>query len=158
MIAHHLLFLLKPKRKPDFVIGNPDNPYLLRWWLIPRNRWLNVYLHRIRRSDDDRAKHDHPWLSVSLMLAGEIIEHFDWHRHALTRHIRAGHLTWRSPWFAHRLEVRPGHWGCWTLFITGPIMRKWGFHCPETSPAGGWRYWKDFTAPADRGQIGKGCD
>lgn len=24
-------------RTPDFVIGSDDNPYLLRWWIIPRN-------------------------------------------------------------------------------------------------------------------------
>lgn len=29
---------MKPwRRKPDFIIGPEDNPYLLRWWLLPRN-------------------------------------------------------------------------------------------------------------------------
>jgi hypothetical protein len=49
------------KRRPDFIIGGADNPYLLRWWIIPRNRWCNVYLHKILRDDDPRALHDHPW-------------------------------------------------------------------------------------------------
>ncbi len=43
-------------RKPDFIIGGPENPYLLRWYLIPQNRFFNVYLHKILRSDDDRAR------------------------------------------------------------------------------------------------------
>lgn len=43
---------------------------------------------------------------------------------------------------------------CWTLFITGPRCRHWGFHCPER----GWVHWKLFTAADDPGDIGKGCD
>ncbi|MGE4307333.1 MAG: hypothetical protein AB7E24_25275 [Novosphingobium sp.] len=30
------------QRSPDFVIG--DN-YLRRWWVVPRNRFCNAYLH-----------------------------------------------------------------------------------------------------------------
>lgn len=47
-------------RAPDFYIGGNANPYLLRWWVIPRNRFFNVYLHKFLRDDDDRALHDHP--------------------------------------------------------------------------------------------------
>jgi hypothetical protein len=54
---------LRPERDPDFIIGNP--PYMLRWWLLPRNPTFNVYYHRILRDDDDRALHDHPWPSFS---------------------------------------------------------------------------------------------
>ena len=57
-------------RTPDLVIGGWDDPYLLRWWLIPRNRWFNVYLHLFLRSDDDRALHDHPWFNLSFLLEG----------------------------------------------------------------------------------------
>ena len=42
-------------RDPDFVIGRPGKPYLLRWWVIQRNRWFNIYLHQILENDDDRA-------------------------------------------------------------------------------------------------------
>lgn len=34
------------RRKPDFVIGDPANPYLLRWYVIPRNKVFNIYLHK----------------------------------------------------------------------------------------------------------------
>lgn len=27
-------------------IGGEDDPYLLRWYLIPRNKRLNIYLHQ----------------------------------------------------------------------------------------------------------------
>lgn len=62
------------RRLPDFVIGGHANPYLLRWWLIPRNRVFNIYLHKFLRDDDDRALHDHPWFWCSIMLRGEYVE------------------------------------------------------------------------------------
>jgi hypothetical protein len=43
------------KRAPDQVIGGRERPYMLRWYLIPRNRFCNIYLHHFLRSDDDRA-------------------------------------------------------------------------------------------------------
>lgn len=64
------------RRPPDFVIGGHERPYLLRWWVIPRNPVFNIYLHQFRRSDDDRALHDHPWLfNASWLLSGEYVEH-----------------------------------------------------------------------------------
>ena len=62
------------RRPPDFVIGGSDRPYMHPWWLIPRNPWFNVYLHRIMRSDDDRALHDHPWVNCSVLLEGSYVE------------------------------------------------------------------------------------
>src|SRR4051812_37025247 len=60
--------------KPHFFIGGQDAPYMLRWYLLPRNPWLNLYLHKFLRDDDDRALHDHPWWFVSLMLRGAYYE------------------------------------------------------------------------------------
>lgn len=134
-------------RPPDFVVHNAFGPYLNRWHLIPRNRWLNVYLHRFDGSDEDRALHDHPWASLSLMLKGALIEV----THNDRKLIRAGALRLRGPKFAHRLE----HVGIttWTLFITGPRVRDWGFHCPN-----GWKHWRDFTDARDTGKVGRGCE
>lgn len=44
--------------------------YMLRWWKIKRNAYLNIYYHHVRRSDDDTALHDHPWWSFSIVLEG----------------------------------------------------------------------------------------
>jgi len=52
-------------RQQDVTIGED---YMRRWWGIPRNENANVYLHRILRSDDDRAMHDHPWSNISYLL------------------------------------------------------------------------------------------
>ena len=138
---------------PDFVIGGQDRPYLLRWWLIPRNRLFNAYLHLFLRSDDDRALHDHPWANASIMLQGEYVEHRIAAGGINTRTLRrAGDWTVRpSGKIAHRIELTNGP--CWTLFLTGPLYRKWGFHCPDQ----GWIYWKRFVGD-DIGEIGKGCD
>jgi hypothetical protein len=57
-------------RPPDFSIGPKGDRYMLRWWVIPRNRWFNIYLHRFLHDDEDRALHDHPWVSCSYILWG----------------------------------------------------------------------------------------
>lgn len=62
--------------QPHQVIGGLDDPYLRRWYVIPRNPWLNVYVHHFLSSDDDRALHDHPWWFVSLMLRADHEERF----------------------------------------------------------------------------------
>ncbi|WP_020178057.1 hypothetical protein [Methylopila sp. M107] len=135
-------------REPDFVIGDS---YLRRWWVVPRNRRFNVYLHEIRKSDDDRALHDHPWVNCSILLKGRYVEHTIAAGGVNQRVERqAGEVVFRRPSHAHRLEMVGGE-SCWTLFLTGPTVRSWGFHCPA-----GWRHWKIFTS-ADGRSVGRGC-
>ena len=145
--------LVPPRRAPDFIIGGAQRPYLNRWFLIPRNGVFNIYLHQFLRSDDDRALHDHPWWSLSIVLKGWMLEHdLDARSAPHVRYLEAGHIRLRGAAYAHRLSLPEGR-TCWTLFITGPRIREWGFHCPQ-----GWKHWRDFTAPSDSGQIGRGCD
>lgn len=151
------------KRPPDFIIGEKDNPYLLRWYVIPRNPWFNIYLHQFLRDDDDRALHDHPWPSMSIILAGGYIEYTpnspesEW----VASYWKPGQIVFRKATHAHRIELyrRRPYKGydlmsipAWTLFITGPKIREWGFHCPK-----GWVHWEEFTAPGDYGKVGRGC-
>lgn len=141
------------RRQPDFLVGGAENPYLQRWWLIPRNPVFNIYLHQFLRDDDDRALHDHPWPSVSLSLGslplGEIYRTKD--ETDVTRIIHPSSLVFRSASFAHRLVVPIP--GALTIFITGPRIREWGFLCPK-----GWRRWQEFTAAEDAGSTGRGCE
>lgn len=154
------------RRAPDFVIGGADNAYLRRWWVIPRNRWFNVYLHEILRSDDDRALHDHPWINLSILIDGGYFEHTI-AAGGIHRRVWRGAGAWKFRWpsAAHRLELAGDDDRAWvpdhdepekravSLFITGPNVRSWGFHCPEA----GWVHWRDFTA-GDNGEIvGRGC-
>lgn len=164
------------RRPPDFVIGGAERPYLLRWYITPWRGWYrhvpeaersrfqrfavwlgrvlpNLYLHQFRRSDDDRALHDHPWLfNASLIVRGAYTEHTidagGVHRRVV---LSAG--DWRFRWGAapHRVELHDGP--CWTLFLTSPVVREWGFHCPDA----GWIHWQRFTAAEDPGAVGKGC-
>jgi len=132
------------RRPPDQVIGED---YLTRWYVIPRNPVANVYLHRFTRSDDDRACHDHPWLSVSLCLSGRMIEvlpdeDFRW--------VEPGTVVFRRARHAHRLELVKGP--VWTLFLTGPVVRSWYFHCPQ-----GLVHWREFSDESGN-RIGRGCD
>lgn len=163
---------------------NPGGPYLCRWFLTPwrrlqtrlrakaeaaptwRNRaiarvagWLpNLYLHQFLRDDDDRALHDHPSWAVSFILRGQYIEHTIaaggiHHREV----IRAGSLRFLPTLHTHRIELaerRIGDGHTWTLFLFGPSLREWGFHCPLR----GWVHWKLFTAYGKPGEIGPGCD
>lgn len=152
-------------RAPDFVIrGDDGGIYLRRWWIIPRNRFFNIYLHHILQDDDGRAEHDHPWHSCSIILRGGYIEVIKNVRHPRV----AGTVRFRRATEAHRLVLRKNQWRwvglfkrrlvffetmpCWTLFITGPRIREWGFHCPQ-----GWRHWRQFTAKDDSGATGAGC-
>lgn len=155
--------------RPHFAIGGESNPYMLRWYLIPRNRWINVYLHKFVRDDDDRALHDHPWWFVSLMLWGsyrEFVEPF-WARFkAVGCFVIDDQRTWvdrRAPSIAfrqanhrHRVELfkRPDGTPipCWTIVITGPKVREWGFWCPK-----GFVPWWKFVDRDDHGNIGPGC-
>lgn len=152
------------RRAPDFVIGGKEDPYLLRWFLIPRNPVFNIYVHKFLRSDDDRALHTHPWaFNCSILLQGQYLEHTQ-----AGKFIRkAG--DWKFRWgpAPHRVELVRAAFAiggmkshafgkplpCWTVFITGPRVRRWGFLCPQ-----GWVHWKRFTAKDDKGLVGKGCD
>lgn len=146
--------------RPDFVIGGAERPYMRRWWLIPRNRWFNIYLHQIVRDDDDRALHDHPWWNISIPLGGGYDEvQFKFSpRQAfplpptVTLRRKPWRPIFRRATHAHRLALIDGQ-PTWSLFITGRKVRSWGFWCPE----GRWVDWRDFTA-GDRGEIvGRGC-
>lgn len=149
-LAHRVM----KRREPDFTIGPKEDPYMLRWWVIPRNRIFNIYLHRVLRSDSDEALHDHPWVNMSLVLEEGYIEHRirDGGIH-MRSEVAPGSGRFRLPSTAHRLELHEGK-PALTLFFTGPVVRSWGFHCPKA----GWRHWKDFTAPYPGGnRHGRGC-
>ena len=149
-------YLDETNRSPDLIVGPPDDPYMLRWHYM-RTPIGGKYFHEFRRDDDDRALHDHPWPSVSVLLGGIIREIYappgtnpsDKSQHAV-RLIRPGDVIYRSSKFAHRVELVTSR--AFTVFYVGPRLRDWGFWCPN-----GWVEESDYVAAADRGQIGAGC-
>lgn len=149
--------------QPHFRIGGSD-AYMLRWFLIPRNPWFNVFLHKFLRDDDDRAMHDHPWMFVSFMILGSYVEARPDPNYNQTHHPNAEfHTLRKAPSVArrkatdrHRVTLLKNVDGepipCWTIVITGPKVREWGFWCPKRFVP-----WHEFVSKSDEGSVGKGC-
>ena len=129
--------------------------YLTRWHIIPRNKWFNIYLHKFVGSDDDRALHDHPWWSVSFKLWGDqLIELAEDERGFdedgnlfyidLYRYIHPLWPYFRSATQMHRMILEGD--SAWTLFITGPRVRDWGFRVTpkDGGDERGWMHHQEF--------------
>jgi hypothetical protein len=153
--------------------NNKNVPYLTRYYIVPNNEYLNVYLHNIHRSDMDNELHDHPWDSVSILLKGFYLEEvpLDYDKwinqgnRDTVIHIRD---TWkpvfRSATTIHKIKLRDQAGnisgsstegraeGIWTLFITGPVVRQWSFWCKK-----GPRVNTDYLS-ADGLSVGRGCN
>ena len=82
------------------------------WW-----RPFNVLLHCWRPSPrTEEAMHDHPRWSVTVCLAGRIVERTPWGE----RTLRPGSVVVRSRKAIHAFRVPDGFRGrTWTLFIVG---------------------------------------
>ena len=164
-------------RAPDENIPDPDNPYMLRWFVRRKFRqldafcepWLNrlwqsqdralenAYVHRFLRSDEDRALHDHPWAWVTVLLDGSYWEHVpaapDHPAGPTVRRRRtAGDIVVRrDAAYPHRIELDQGR-PVTTLFLTAVKSREWGFWCRR-----GWRPWRVFTEHNAGGGV-RGCE
>lgn len=123
--------------EPHQVIGGSNDPYMLRWYVIPRNALLNVYVHKFLRSDDDRALHDHPWWFVSWLLKGRYLEYTEVTPNPHER--KRFSLAYRRAQHRHRVALvngfnADGTYGpqpTWTIIVTGRRVRMWGFWCPR---------------------------
>lgn len=99
-------------------LGDPQCHYLERWVL---NFYLfSIRLHHWKSSDDLRYFHDHPWWYWSWVLQGSYVD-----RSPQGEDFRKTHSLKFYP-ALHRHSVvidKP----CWTLLLTGPHSRTWGF-------------------------------
>lgn len=140
-------------------IGRPECPYLKRW-VLQFGRF-SIRLHHWRASDDARALHDHPWWFLTLVLKGGYRDisapnprDWDWENNLWathTQHLRPGSIRFRPALHTHTVQVDPG--GCWTLLLTGPHSRDWGFWVDRQ-----WkrmrRYFKEHGHhPCEEGQV-----
>ncbi|MDP3327165.1 hypothetical protein [Parvibaculum sp.] len=150
-------------REPGLIIGDPSDPYMHRIFVVPKNRVFNIFVHRIMRDDDDRALHDHPWWSVSWIFRNhyfDIVPKFPdsfricGHGRLIPVRREEWSMTFRRATDLHRIVLPgPGKTEAWSLFITGPEIRDWGFLCPQ-----GWRSSKVFSETRDGvSVVGRGC-
>lgn len=125
------------KRPPDLTIFRRNHEqYIRRWYLCPRNRYFNAYLHETLL-DDDEPPHDHPWPNVSIILRGGYWEtkfyplqdqRGQWHFPSAVHWRAPGSVVFRRATTAHRLMVEnTDARSSWSLFLTGPVLRDWGF-------------------------------
>lgn len=131
--------------QPHQIITNHDSPYLQRWYLIARNRFCNIYLHRFVASDDPTC-HDHPWGFASVLLSGSYDEV---EPHRIT-HRRWGSIAFRRPRHCHSVRLHRDASGdeipCVSVIITGPRIREWGFWCPRGNDTYRFVPWRQFGA------------
>lgn len=133
--------------------------YLIRYHLIPNNKYLNIYLHNFLGSDLDEALHDHPWPSIGVLLNGCYNEHVpknlkEWYAGSRETKIIKRYPfipVYRSADTIHRIELIDNK-PVWTLFITGKWTRNWGFWCSFGFVDNENFLTKDGTS------VGKGCN
>lgn len=133
------------KKNPYFHLEG----YMERYWLYPFSvdNPVNVRIHHILRSDDDRHLHDHPWPSTSVVLKGGYWEILpaDQEQHPRLDSTDFLHI-WRGPGSVvtrkatdrHLLELPEGQ-TAWSMFIMGPVEQKWGFYTEDDKV-----YWREY--------------
>lgn len=133
--------------------------YLIRYRLIPNNKYMNIYLHKFMDSDLDEALHDHPWKSVGILLNRPYNEYVpkDYDKwvnegNRETKVIKRYPFIpiYRSSTTIHRIELidkKP----VWTIFITGPWTRNWMFWCRDKPVPN-----EEFLDEKGTG-VGRGC-
>jgi hypothetical protein len=112
--------------------------YMDRWWLMPRwalapdengnlfpKAWcpFSIRIHHIKRPDDGRDLHDHPFDYRTIILRGWYDECDVFGRSNIRS---AGDTVAARAQTFHRIAAMPAG-GVWTLFIMGPRINRWGF-------------------------------
>jgi len=92
----------------------------MRRWVLNLG-FFSIRLHHWYASDDARNFHDHPWWFITLVLWGSYTDVSS----AGKEKMKPGMIRYRPALHRHTVRVNSG--GCWTLLITGPQIRKWGF-------------------------------
>ena len=108
-----------PKVSWSEPIGLDECPYMRRWVMDFGS--FAIRLHRWQASDDVRAYHDHAWWFLTCVLWGSYEDVSPDGSDLLT----VGSVRFRRASHKHTVKIlRPG---TWTLLLTGPTERRWGF-------------------------------
>lgn len=141
--------------------GGINDPTYWRYFVIPRNRFFNIYLHRFLK-DDSQHMHTHRMFNISIILQGRYFEErFDYRpveglplpgTHFELVETRRPLLRWAST--PHRVRLRRDADDkpipIWSLFIGMPQFWDWGFWCPGDNSAH-WVSHKQYLRQIDGG-------
>ena len=110
--------------------------YVRRWGI--ETPWFSVRLHQWLGDDDPRAHHNHPWPFWTLILKGRYLDvTYADERHLMDHRscevMRPGTVRYRPATHLHTVRLETDT--CWSLVVTGPIVRRWQFH-------DGRRFWR----------------
>lgn len=123
------------------VITRKNNEkYLSRYYLFRKPvKWLpSVYLHCFHASDEDQELHDHPWSSsFSIILSGSYREEFRENGLVKSRIMKPGMINLVSGNKFHRIDLETEK--VWTLFVSGPKSKNWGFWNRNTGKYVDWK-------------------
>lgn len=127
--------------EPEVIGGDP--PLLIRYKII-KCPLFGICIHKLCRSDYDRALHDHPWAFATFILRGGYREVHDQTYDNQPTHVyhRPGSLLFRPARWRHRVII-PAFQPAWTLVFMGPRVRRWGFWLPT-----GWCWWRKHNGAA----------
>lgn len=129
--------IARAMQTPYLHIEKDGKVYMERYWLFnsyqrgaeqqerSKYRWcpFNVRIHWIRRADEDRHLHDHPWNARTFILRGGYLEQRVDGKPIQRSTGVSARLNFGE---FHRItQVQPG--GAWTLFVSGPYRGTWGF-------------------------------
>jgi|SRR5882672_2931159 len=103
----------------------------MKRWVLLRVPGLQIVVHKFLQSDPPYP-HDHPWWNCTLVLRGSLVELRG--REEAVCYLSPGSFVARRATDCHRIIVdKPA----WTLFITGPAFRDWGYYTPR-----GFKNWR----------------
>jgi len=155
--------------KPNIPVGPLEDPTYIRYFVIKRNRWLNLYLHHWRH-DDAQHHHDHRAHNLSIILQGSYSEERFVRRPRQGQPLPETYQVQLSKWrpkfrlasTPHRVLLNRNSDGvlvhAWSLFIKLPDIRDWGFWVNVGSPSNValWIPWRSYTAGDDPEGVGYG--
>lgn len=104
-------------------LGLDECPYARRW--VIEGKLGSVRVHHFYKSDDERAFHDHPWWFLTFVFKGGYTDV----NPDEEDHVRAPAIRFRRAEHRHTVRTDPG--GAWTLVVSGPKKRVWGFWVPD---------------------------
>ncbi len=145
------MLIAKSKENPYFDLTHADGSlYMGRDWIhqYSNETEFGSRVHHLATPDIDRHLHDHPWDFVSIVLKGGYTEirpavgmAGEWDEdgaeptYPTVRTV--GDIAFRRAEDRHRIiSVEPD---TYTLCITGPKKKSWGFYTPE-----GFKGWRDY--------------